>query len=127
MRNRIIPALSYILGLHLANMSRMMTESRDTYLDIGRELKFFVAAGYYEYLSKNKKFKQAWEDYSTGRDACPNDVILQDWKFNKEMDLLAMACGIYTKKGLLMRSEIPFDDPNASEDGEESEEAEVPA
>lgn len=123
MKNQYAPALSSVLFIHMLRMSAATCkESADAYLDLGRELRFFVMAGYHRHLAKDKEFVKRWKAYTSGaasRELGP-DVVFQDWKFEEEMELMALACAIYEEQGLLAPSATPWDLP-------QGEGAEVPA
>ncbi len=101
-----IAALSYVLGMHLDRISRLMCGSKDGYLDLTREVRFFVVLGYRKYLKGNKEFDSLWSKYPG---TCPDNMVVQDWKLDRDLAVLEIACGVYTSKGILVKSELAWD------------------
>lgn len=101
-----IAALSFVLGMHLDRISRLMCARTEGYLDLSREVRFFVAIGHRKYLKGNAEFDLLWAGYGQ---PCPNDVVVQEWRLDRDLAILEVACGIYTSKGILMKSEVPWD------------------
>lgn len=103
--------LRKVLTDHMLAISRLTTDAKDAYLDLSREVTFFVETGYWEYLAKDANFRGLWNQRHDLRRTIPPGMSLQEANYHFDMAIYGLACGIYTKAGLLLPAPTPFDAP----------------
>jgi hypothetical protein len=107
--------LAVVLTEHLKGMSKLMLESRDGFLDLGREVSFFVELGYWKYLAKDQHFVEAWQLRHDPDRPVPHGMTVQEANYKLDLACLGLACRVYAQCGLLVREETPHDAPEAEE------------
>lgn len=125
-RVKLQPPLTRTLERSLAGMLSKIQDGKEGYVQLHRELIFYVSVGYDEYLGKDKDFQELWTAYMTdlqkGLNAAPPGVLYQMWRYMQDNRILRVASGIYTRRGVLMPKPTTHDRPGAvdpDDDGEE--------